>query len=298
VNAELAERAGRALDERREEPPADVDGAGAPARRPGARRPGLAWRASYILRRWIAFAYYGLAGLAIAWVVLPLQAVRARLAGRAEPTDLRAQRAIHRASCGLVRLGEGLGIIRVRWRGLERLERRPTLIVANHPSLIDTPILASHLPQVDLIVNPDWSESFFFRGATAAADYVRMDRAAEVVRRTADRLRAGRWVAIYPEGSRTPPEGLRPFHRGAAHVALAAGVDVLPVVIRVTPRTLMKGQGWSHVPERTPEWIVEVGEPIRPADHLDGDESRPVAARRLTAILQAHFEKRWSGQDD
>jgi len=289
VNAELAER----RVESRAEPPLPGREAPATATRGGALR-----RASYIVRRWVAFAYFGLAGLAVSSLVLPLQGARARLTRRDHgPLDLRAQRAVHHASRGLVWLSEGLGLIRVRWRGAERLADGPALIVANHPSLIDTPILASRLPQVDLIVSPDWGDSVFFRGVTAAADYVRADRATVAVRLAAGRLRAGRHVAIYPEGSRTPPEGLRPFHRGAAHVALAAGVPVLPVVIRVTPRTLMKGQPWNHVPARTPEWTVEVGEPIHPAEHLDGSESRPVAARRLTAILQAHFEARWSVED-
>lgn len=254
-------------------------------------------RIGHALRRAVAFAYYGLAGLVIGWILLPIQALAARFDAKAEPADLRAQRAVRRASMQLLRLAERLGLLRCHWEGLERLGRGPALLVVNHPSLIDTPLLASRFPQLDLIVSPEWSESFFFRRVTTAANYLRTDRGPAVVRDAARRLRAGRCVAIYPEGSRTPPDGLRPFHRGAAHVALEAGVDLLPIVIRVTPRTLMKGQPWYHEPERTPEWHVEVGEAIRPADYLDGSESRPVAARRLTAILQEHFEKRWSRGD-
>lgn len=220
-----------------------------------------------------------------------------RLSGRRQPRDLRAQRAISRASLWFVNLIERLGLARIRWSGLERLKKRPMLIVANHPSLIDTPLLSSRLPQLDLIVSEEWGRNPFFRRTAAAANYLRVERGAAVVQDAAERLRAGRCVAIYPEGSRTPPEGLRPFHRGAAHVAMAAGVDLVPVVIRVSPRTLMKGQPWNHMPERTPEWKIEVGEPIRPSNYLDGSETRPVAARRLTAALQEYFEKEWSRRD-
>ena len=67
----------------------------------------------------------------------------------------------------------------------------------------------------------------------------------------------------------------------------------LPVSIQVTPRTLMKSQSWTHTPERTPDWHVEVGEAIHPADLVEGSESRHLAAKRLTGILQEYFEGRW-----
>jgi len=260
----------------------------------GARGAPASWsRAAHLACRAIAFAYYGAAGLTLAFLVLPLQRLAARLAGARTSADLRAQRAIHRASRSFVRLMEGLGLVRVDWRGTEVLAHGPHLVIANHPSLIDTPLLTCCMPQADFVVSPEWSENPYLRRTIAAAGYLRSDRGARVVRDAVERLRAGRSVVIYPEGSRTPPEGLRRFHRGAAHIALAAGCDLLPVLIQVTPRTLMKGQRWNDVPDRLPEWRVEVGEPIHPADLLGGSEGRAGAARRLNAMLQDYFEKRW-----
>jgi 1-acyl-sn-glycerol-3-phosphate acyltransferase len=99
-------------------------------------------------------------------------------------------------------------------------------------------------------------------------------------------------VVVYPEGSRSPAEGLRRFQRGAAHIALEAGCDILPVTLHVTPRVLMKGQPWTSYPDENPVWRVEVGEPIRPAPGPPG-EGRPLAARRLTGVLEDYFAKRW-----
>jgi 1-acyl-sn-glycerol-3-phosphate acyltransferase len=258
-----------------------------------ARTPSLAARVSQATRGGIAFAYYGLASLALAYAVIPLHHAAARLAGRAGDPDLAAQRLIHLASRSFVRLMLLLGLARVRYEGLERL-RGPALVAANHPSLIDTPLLHCCLPQADFVVNPAWGEKALLRRVVAAAGYLRTDAGGvAVVREAAARLRAGRSVVIFPEGSRTPPEGMLPFQRGAAHIALAAGCDLVPVVIQVIPRTLVKGQPWAQVPARRPEWRIEVGQPIHPADHLDGSESRPLAARRLTALLQDYFEKRW-----
>jgi 1-acyl-sn-glycerol-3-phosphate acyltransferase len=263
----------------------------------GAESPGSSWAsASLATRRALAFGSYFLAGMVAGYVVIPLQRLARRL-GRPGDPELQAQWAIHWVSRCSVRIMQILGVVRVRWRGVDRLRQGPVLVVANHPSLIDTPLLTCQLPQATFIVSPDWAHNPMLSPAVAGGGYLLAEHGSKVVREAVARLRVGRSVVVYPEGSRTPVEGLRPFHRGAAHVALEAGFDLLPVVIRVEPRTLMKGQHWADAPLRAPLWTVEVGEPIHPADHLDGTESRPVAARRLTGILQDYFDKRWHRGD-
>ena len=127
----------------------------------------------------------------------------------------------------------------------------------------------------------------------AAAGYLRAASGSALVREAASRLRAGRSIVVYPEGSRSPLEGLRPFQRGIAHIALRAGCDIVPVVISVKPRWLMRGRAFRNLPEEIPEWQIEVGPPIRPADYAQPGESRKEVARRITAMLQDYFEKRW-----
>jgi 1-acyl-sn-glycerol-3-phosphate acyltransferase len=257
-----------------------------------AHGPSLAARAWHTARRSVGFSYYGFLALGVGFVAAPAQRAIGRLAGRSDDPDVGAQRLVHRASRSFVRVMERLGQGRVRWHGAERLRRGPLLIVANHPSLIDTPLLSAQMPQADFLVSAEWSGNPFLRRAIAAAGYLCVDRgAAAVVREAVHRLRAGRCVVVFPEGSRTPPEGLRPFQRGAAHIALAAGCDVVPIVIQVAPRTLMKGQSWAHMPDHTPEWRIDVGEPIPTGEIAAG--SRRLAAQRLTGILQRYFEERW-----
>ncbi len=248
------------------------------------------WR---VALRALGFATFALDTLALGFIVLPLQRLAARLRGRGHGTDLRAQYAIHRGMGLWVRFSHACGVARVSVHGGEALRRGPVVVVANHPSLIDTPILLSVMPQADLIVNADWGDNPFLRRCVEGAGYLRAERGPVMVRHAIERLRAGRNLVVYPEGSRTPPEGLRAFERGAAQIALLAGCDIVPVVISVHPRTLMKGQAFADVPERCPVWRVEVGDPIHPADHLREGESMSAGARRLTAALQDYFEKRW-----
>jgi 1-acyl-sn-glycerol-3-phosphate acyltransferase len=240
----------------------------------------------------VAFACFGIGGLVLGLVILPLQRLAGRLAGRPEADDLRAQRSIHQGARFFVWIMERLDLLRVRARGVERLRTGPRLVVANHPSLIDTPLLMRHMPQADFVVNPEWIRNPWVRAAVSTAGYLRSEGGDAVVAQAAARLRAGRSVVVFPEGTRSPSEGMGRFRRGAAHVALESGWELLPVVIRVTPRALVKGQRWSDIPDRRPEWEIEVGECIDPREHLDGSEPRPVAARRLTAVLNEYFEKR------
>ena len=130
------------------------------------------------------------------------------------------------------------------------------------------------------------------RHAVRAADYLVAEAGNQMVEEGARRLREGRTLVMFPEGTRSPERGLGHFYRGAAHIALQSGCDLLPVTIRVEPPSLMKGQRWWHVPDSTICFSFSVGEPISPKEPLDGTESRSVAARKITRALREYYEKR------
>jgi 1-acyl-sn-glycerol-3-phosphate acyltransferase len=112
-----------------------------------------------------------------------------------------------------------------------------------------------------------------------------------VVARCVERLVRGRSLIIFPEGPRSPVNGLGPFLRGAAHIALRAGRDPVPVTIRCEPPSLFHGQRWWDVPERRFELSLQVGESVR-LKPLAGEGIAPArTARALTAAMRDHFER-------
>jgi 1-acyl-sn-glycerol-3-phosphate acyltransferase len=246
-----------------------------------------AWRA---LRTGVAFAAFGLMSVWLGHVWLPFRG----LWDRKTPSWRRGQRAIHNAYRIHAWLMISLRLIEVRWIGADRLHTPGRkLLVANHPSLIDTALIVSRLPQADCIVGRDYSENPLLRGAVRAADYISNDLPpAEIVRVAARYLAEDRILLIYPEGTRSPEGGLGRFQRGAAHIALETGLDMLPIYINVDPPSLMKGQKWYDVPPRPPVWTFRVGEPLVAKDYLDGTESSVMAARKLTIALRERFEAR------
>src|SRR3990172_2101524 len=250
-------------------------------------------RALRSLRVGLCFVYFGVGVWLGGNVAVPILRRTCWRGLSPEAVSLRSQRVVHLFCRSFVAcLDRVMRVARVQWIGTEALRHGPVLVVANHPSLIDTPLLLAKMPQADFIVSPDWMRVGWLRPIIEAAGYLRAEDGAAVVRQAVERLRAGRSVVVYPEGSRTPPEGLRPFQRGAAHIALRAGCDILPVTISVAPRALMQGERWTDYPLENPVFRIEVGEAIRPSVS-EGPEGRALAARRLTGVLEEYFEKRW-----
>lgn len=249
------------------------------------RRVALVWRA---VRTGTAFAMFGVACLFVTYVGLPL-AVRF---GANEPDDLRSQRILSRWCAWFEGVMTVLGLIEVELIGTERLRGQgPLLIVANHPTLIDVLLLIAHLPQADCIVSSRHADRPILRPLVAMADYLLNDRGPQVVADGARRLSEGRTLLMFPEGSRSPAEGLGSFYRGAAYIALAGGWDPVPVTITCEPRTLMRGKKWYDVPASKARYVIRVDDPISVKPYLEIDR-RSIAARELNARLREHYEAR------
>jgi 1-acyl-sn-glycerol-3-phosphate acyltransferase len=239
----------------------------------------------------VCFAAFGILGLALGLVVFPLVRWRARGA----PTDVverRCQRHVHGCFRVFTALLRGLRVAEVRIRGAERLLVPGTLVVANHPTLLDVVMIGACMPQMDCVVKKEAWSNPFMRHVVRATGYVPNDLGKTVIEACAERLGRGRSLLLFPEGSRSPEGDLGPFMRGAAHLALRSGRPLTPVVVRCTPPTLMRGQKWYQVPDRRMCFDIEVCEPI--AFHLGGDpaEPRAAAARRITSALRDFYQKR------
>ena len=236
------------------------------------------------------FATFGIGSLIVACIVLPILALRERGAAR----ELAAQRLLHRSTAAFVRLGTALRLFELRERGTERLSRNAGLVLATHPTLLDVVFLLSRMPQADCIVKAEAWRNPFLRPVVAAAGYVPNTGGTSVVEACAARLRAGRAVIVFPEGTRSPATDLGPFKRGAARIALRSGGDVTPVLIRCEPSALRKDQRWWDVPNAKLVFTLDVGSPLSVAA-LAGDalgRGPALAARAFNRALLDHFEAR------
>ena len=168
---------------------------------------------------------------------------------------------------------------------------RGALVVSNHPGLLDVVALISCMPQVDCVVKSALWRNWLIRPIIAAAGYIANDLGESVVDEAVRRLQLGRLVLLFPEGTRSPKEGLGPFNRGFARMALQAKCPLVPVIIRCEPRILMKQQSIFSVSDQSSRWSVSVRSPIPVSDFVEVSDSSAIASRKLTDGLRNYFEQ-------
>jgi 1-acyl-sn-glycerol-3-phosphate acyltransferase len=242
-----------------------------------------------IARVAVGLVIFGVCAPLLGLVALPAACVMTR--DRLE-REVWMQRAVHHAARIYLRLIERIGALQVVGYGVERLrDVGPHLVVANHPTLIDVVVLLASMPQADCIVSKERANNILLRGLIRSCGYLRNDGGIAIVDECADRLRAGRSLLVFPEGTRSPNRGLRRLHRGAAHIALRAPCELLPVTITCNPPMLGKERKWYDLGDRASRMMVVVREPIATRSLLDSGVAFPVAARRLTSQLRESLEK-------
>lgn len=147
----------------------------------------------------------------------------------------------------------GLAGVQLQVTGEENLwSHRPAVFVFNHQSSLDVLALGSLLRRdFTGVAKKEAARDPRFAPIGALVDVVYIDRAnskqaREALAPVVERLRAGTSIAIAPEGTRTPTPRLRPFKKGAFHVAMQAGVPVVAVVLRNTGQLMWRGEAVIH----------------------------------------------------
>jgi 1-acyl-sn-glycerol-3-phosphate acyltransferase len=136
--------------------------------------------------------------------------------------------------------------VRVERSGLEGLDlSRPYVVMANHQSVFDTAAIVATWPgSFRFVAKRELTWIPFFGWALAASGHVIIDRSnressVRSLERAAERVRNGKTVIIFPEGTRQPAGQIGEFKSGGFHLALAAQVPIVPASVsgssRITP---------------------------------------------------------------
>lgn len=174
--------------------------------------------------------------------------------------------------------------------GLDQLSSvKGSLFIANHPTLIDVVAIISCLPTCQCVVKKSLLQNVFFGRLLRTAGYIANDHAVQLMDDCARRLHAGRSLLIFPEGTRSPVDGLHPFSRGAAQIAIRTGVPVVPVVITCEPPTLGKGDPWYAVPVRPIDLTLRFLPPLEIPLAVTDKKGIPLQARALTRYIEDFF---------
>ena len=128
--------------------------------------------------------------------------------------------------------------VKMKVTGLENIKSGENyVILANHTSNLDIPMLSAGLPMIFYYVAKKELQRVPFLGwGMMAAGVIFIDRknksrAIRSMRIAARKINKGKNIMIFPEGTFDGSGDLLPFKKGAFHLAVQAQTDILPVAI-------------------------------------------------------------------
>jgi len=198
--------------------------------------------------------------------------------------------------------------IRIRVHQLAPLPRSPFVMIANHRSFLDAPLLiAAAARPVHFACHHYMSQVPVMNEIVRALGCFPLDgpnqRGRTFFKQATGFLQSHQSIGVFPEGTNpmvqvTPPNQVNDFHRGFAHLALRAPVDNLEIV--PTAIIARKEEQQDTVPFRLLGWF----DPSEPLFQQSGRHPA-VIYREVTVVigkpisisdLQPHYRGKQAGQ--
>jgi 1-acyl-sn-glycerol-3-phosphate acyltransferase len=161
-----------------------------------------------------------------------------------------------------------------RVEGAENLPAVPSIALLKHSSAYETIVQLLILPPQSWVLKRELKWAPFFGWALAALRPIAIDRGSgrqavdQVLTQGTERLRAGLWVSVFPEGTRMPPGETRRYGVSGTLLAQRTGAPLVPVAHDAGdfwPR-----RGWLKRPGVV---TFRIGKPVDPA----GRDARAVS---------------------
>jgi len=117
------------------------------------------------------------------------------------------------------------------------LRGKPQIFMANHQSDFDILIVLAHIPgQFRWLVKKELFHIPVFGAAMKSAGYIEIDRnnkerAIRSLDQAALRIREGKSIMAFPEGTRSRFGEIKPFKQGTFYLAIKSGVPIVPISI-------------------------------------------------------------------
>lgn len=178
-------------------------------------------------------------------------------------------------------------------RGKENLNHKTAIILSKHQSTWETITLHSILPLVRWVFKRELMYIPVFGWALALTDPIALNRGAgraainQLVSKGTKKLNDGKWIIMFPEGTRTAPGKTHKYKIGGALLAENSGYPVIPVAhnagefwprhsfikwpgtisVVIGPAIETKGRSANEINEEVFNWIEntmkEISDPAR-----------------------------------
>lgn len=163
--------------------------------------------------------------------------------------------------------------------GAENLPKQPAIILAKHQSAWETVAFLCLFPPVSPVIKQELLKLPFFGWAFRMLSPIAIDRSAgrealkQIVAQGKEKLAAGFWVLVFPEGTRMAPGEKGRYGIGGGWLAAETGVPIVPVAHNA-------GEVWpkNAFVKRPGTITVSIGPPIATQGKSAADLTREVEA--------------------
>lgn len=220
-----------------------------------------------------------------------------------KPTDRyhwRWHRLLRRFTQRVILRGVINGAVSVTVEGQQNVGdlKGPFIVISNHSSHLDAPVLISSLPYsltknlatavaADYFYSQKWKSSLtsiFFNSYPVERDGRRSGKKPKRAGLSISLLRDDVPLLIFPEGTRSRTGEIAPFKPGVAALARALRVPVVPVALIGAHEAMPVGRSWPK-PGRPPLRIL-IGDPVQ----VKSGESLQDLNARIEARVRAMFD--------
>ncbi|MDW8464783.1 MAG: lysophospholipid acyltransferase family protein [Chloroherpetonaceae bacterium] len=167
------------------------------------------------------------------------------------------------------------------------------VVVSNHASYFDIPALLLGLPikKVRIVAKESLGKIPFFGWSMAMGDFILIKRGAnrdalKSLYKAIEKIRQGKSVIIFADGTRSFDGRIQPFKRGAFLVAEKSGVPILPVTILGSYKIMRRGTALISPGSIT--LVIDRAIPVesKSADELLTESFRVISANHQKFVQQ------------
>ncbi|MBT8089282.1 MAG: 1-acyl-sn-glycerol-3-phosphate acyltransferase [Gammaproteobacteria bacterium] len=233
---------------------------------------------------WVTRSFYAVWGV-LAWLSFAVAALLALLAALLVPGKARRQK-LAALACRAVFV---MPRVKVNVNGMDNLPSGDCIVVANHASYVDGPLLKGYLPgRFNFVIKGELRDipiaHFLLRRSGAKfVERTEQSGSARDARRIVKAAQGGESLAFFPEGTFRKQAGVGRFRPGAFVAAVRSALPVVPVAISGTRKMLPSG--------RLLPWPVPLTIRILPAiapgdpDFADNRRLAEAARQRILEVL-------------
>ncbi|MFA9399231.1 MAG: lysophospholipid acyltransferase family protein [Clostridiaceae bacterium] len=170
--------------------------------------------------------------------------------------------------------------INIEMQGMENIPDETFLLVSNHQSDFDIPIVMSSLNKTLGFVAKKEMESIpFISYWMKQIECIFMDRsdirkAVKSINEGVDKLKNGKSMSIFPEGTRSRGDKMGEFKKGSLKLAMKSNVPILPLSIDGSYKIMESNHGWML--KSSVNVKVKIMEPIY-MDNLNKEDKNNIA---------------------